>query len=204
MENDYLKLYAAETERLLWSRGGMDATRNLAALILFGTIVVAFGFFEPTSHRVPFFSSLAVFALLLFEARLFRHHAVSQQRVRLLERNFLPPLFDQEVVPEKDWQRQLAAGYAHPVRPAFLEALAHRIYKNYFLIFLALDTGWLSKVYLSPQPANSFSQFVRRLDLGFLSGWVTLGFVLVFWTAFTVAVFRAKRAKKQKDYLNEY
>ena len=204
MENDLLRLYAGEMKRLLWSKASMDMIRNVAVLILFGMILISFGFDEPTSHRVPYFGSLAMFALVLFETRLFRFHAVSDQRVQLLERNFIPTLLDPQNTPEQDWEQQLAASYANPAKPSFLEAIAYRIYKNYFLIFLALDISWLSKVYLSPQPASSFSEFVHRLDLGFFPGWATVGFMTVFWALFVWAVIRIRKLKKEKTYLRGY
>lgn len=204
MENDLLRLYAEEMKRLLWSKAGMDTIRNVAVLILFGMIFISFGFNEPTSHRVPYFGSLAMFALVLFETRLFRFHAVSDQRIQLLERNFIPTIFDPQNSPEKAWEQQLAASYANPVKPSFLESIAYRIYKNYFLIFLALDTSWLSKVYLSPQPASNLSEFVHRLDLGFFSGWATIGFMAVFWCLFVFALIRIKALKTQKIYLRGY
>lgn len=203
MESDLLTLYAAETKQLLWSKRGMDATRNAAVFILFAMIAVSFGLGEATGHRVPYFGSLAVFALVLFEARLFRTSVAGEHRVQLLEQNFLPSLFNQPPL-QTDWRQRLAESYAHPPKPSFLEALAGRIYKNYFLIFLALDTSWLAKVYLSPAPAQSFAEFVHRLDLGFFSGWITVGFMSLFWISFTAALLKIRSAKKHKDYLNGY
>lgn len=199
-----MRLYAEEMKRLLWSKAGMDNIRNLAVLILFGMIFVSFGFNEPTSHRVPYFGSLAMFALVLFETRFFRFHAISDQRIQLLERNFIPAIFDPQKAPGKTWEQEFAASYASPVKPSFFEAIAYRIYKNYFLIFLALDTSWLSKVYLSPQPASSLSEFVHRLDLGFFSGWATVGFMAVFWALFVLALIRIRALRKQKLYLRGY
>ncbi len=200
MDGEWLKLYREEMKHLRWWKSGMDATRNIAVAILFGMIFVAFGFGEVTSHRVPYFGSLAVFALVLFEVRLYRFHAVTETRVRLLERNVIAPALDSTLDAEGGWEQQLAESYAHPPMPGFFKSIAFRIYKNYFILFMALDTSWLSKVYLSPEPPASFPEFVHRLDLGIFAGWATLAFMALFWTLFVVAVLWV-RMKKRTDPL---
>jgi uncharacterized membrane protein len=202
MEKDFLQLYSEETKRLLWSKSAMDMTRNIAVLVLLAMILISFGFREPTSHRVPYFGSLAMFALVLFETRLFRFHAVSEQRIQLLEQNFSHAILDKKYIPDRALQQQLAASYDNPSQPSFTEAIAYRVYKNYFLIFLVLDACWLSKVYLSPQPPVSVSDFVRRLDLGFFSGWATVTFLTLFWLLFILAAIRIRALKKRKFYLH--
>lgn len=203
MEADYLQLYAEESKQLLWSKTGMDMTRNAAVFIVFVMIIVAFGVQGPTAHGTTFFGSLVVFALALFEARLFRSQAASAYRVQVLERNFIPSVFDKQSASESNWEQQLASSYDHPLRPSFADAIAYRIAKNYFLIFLALDTSWLAKVYLYPQPAGSFREYISRLDLGILTGWAAVAFVIVFWVVFVIAVIRVRSQKKQKGYLHE-
>lgn len=182
----------------------MDMTRNISVLILFGMIFISFGFAEPTSHRVPYFGSLAVFALVLFETRLFRFYSVSGQRVRLLETNFIAPMFDHEIRRELNWEEIMSASYTRPYKPPFLPSIAFRIYKNYFILFLALDTSWLSKLYLSPRPATSFSEFVHRLDLGIFPGWATLAFMAVFWILFVFSLIWVTLMKNKKEYLRGY
>jgi uncharacterized membrane protein len=204
MEKDYLLIYTEEMKRLLWCKSAMDMTRNLAVLILFGMILIMFGFIEPTSHRVPYFGSLAVFALVIFETRLFRHFAVNEYRVQLLERNFVAPTLDNDMKPDKNWEKLLAESYDFPMKPNFLESIAFRIYKNYFILFLALDTSWLAKIYLYPQPAASFHEFVHRLDLGFFLGIYTLIFMTVFWLLFVYAMFWVNKKRKEKSYFLSY
>ncbi len=204
MENDILKIYSEEMKRMLWSKSGLDITRNISVAVLFGMIFISFGFTEPTSHRVPYFGSLAVFALVIFETRLFRYFSITEQRVRLIEKNFIAPMFDSQVKYEQNWEQQLSKSYTDPYKPSFLESIAYRIYKNYFIIFLALDTSWLSKLYLYPAPAKGFSEFVHRLDLGFFPGWATIAFMSLFWVLFVVALIFIAGRKKRKEYLNGY
>lgn len=63
--------------------------------IPFNFSTAAFG--EGFADHVPLFGSLDVFALLLFETRLFCRSLITGKRVRLLERNFIAPMFDTQV-----------------------------------------------------------------------------------------------------------
>ena len=197
MEKDFLQLYREETKRLLWSNAAMDRSRNLAILILVAMVLVSFGFAETTSHRVSYFGSLAVFVLIFFEARLFRSYAVTNQRIEWLESKVNAATKNKQDALQAVPPQQLALAFANVRRPSFINGIAHRIYTTYFLIFLVLDTCWLLKVYLSPQPSLTFSEFVHRLDLGFFSGWATVAFMAVFWGLFIFISVRIRAMKKQ-------
>jgi len=204
MEKEDVALYAEEMRKYLWFKSGLDLTRNIAVAVLFGMIFVSFGFPEPTSHRVPYFGSLAVFALVLFETRLFRYFAVCETRIRILERHVVGASLEKAGKADIQWKHTLAETYVHPKMPGFFESIAFRIYKNYFIIFLALDTSWVSKAYLSPQPAESFVEFVHRLDIGIFVGWITMGFMALFWILFVLSVFWIRRRMPHHDYLIGY
>lgn len=86
----------------------------------FSTAVFGEGF----ADHVPLFGSLAVFALLLFETRLFCHSFITEKRVRLLERNFIAPMFDTQVKVEPDWDGVLSGSYIKTPELPFLPSIA--------------------------------------------------------------------------------
>lgn len=182
-------LYREEMRRLLWFRGSMDATRNLSVFIVAGMAYVMFGLPETSSHLVAFIGSLTVFALLIFESRTCQFAENSEVRVREIEANYLAPAIDASAHPEEGWENRLAADLAN-MRPmmSFIEAFAARIYRNYFLIFIALDACWFSKLYLYPHPVASWSEFVHRADLGFVPGWLVLGVVVPVWGSYILLI----------------
>lgn len=204
MENDFLKLYTEEMKRLLQSKSRIDMTRNISVIILLGMILISFASAQPVSYQVPLFGSLVVFVMLLFETRLFCSSFIRERQVRLLERNFIATMFDNEVKTESDWKDILSGSVVKTSKPPFLTSLAFRIYKNYFILFVAIDSSWLAKVYLSPQAPSSFSEYVYRLDLGVFVGWATVAFVVVFWILFVVALIWVGVNLKKKEYLHGY
>jgi uncharacterized membrane protein len=182
------ELYQQELQRGLSFQRAMDATRNLAIGIVAAMALVVFGL-PDASHLVLFLGSLTVFALALVETRTHRFAEVSETRLRAIEQNYFAHMLDPSVLPAAGWRRQLAANLAH-FGPAlgFAEAFAARISRNYFLIFIALDACWFSKLYLYPSPAVTLIEFVHRADLGVLPGWLVLSVVLPVWGTYIVLI----------------
>ena len=177
-------LYAQEVRRVLAWRRGLDATRNLAIGIVAAMALVAFGL-QDSSHLVLFLGSLTVFALAIFESRMYQFAEVSEQRLRDIEREHFGPLLDRSLQPTPGWREALGRGLsAAGPGVSFIEAFAARILRNYFLIFLALDACWFLKLYLYPDPAASLGELVRRADLGVLPGWLVLSVVVPVWGSY--------------------
>lgn len=195
-------IYHEQMRRLLWFRGTIDATRNVGVLVLGVMIAFTFGLSSST-HLILFFGSLAIFALLIFELRAHRFAAIAEECVREIERNAFAPEIDPTVHAEEGWQARLADRLAHPrFTMTITEALASRIYRHYAAIFFALDGSWVAKLYLDPQPAASFSEFVHRADLGFVPWWVVLPFLIPFWGLFIVLIvwLRGKENGREPRY----
>ncbi len=187
-ENVPETLYAEETRRSLGWRGEMDWTRNLSVLIVAGMAFVAFGF-NGSSHLVLFLGSLSIFALLIFESRMHQFAQASEQRLREIEKNYFAPALDVGVAADPSWRERLAKSLVS-TGPAvgFIEAFAARVSKNYFLIFLALDACWFSKLYLDPKPAATWAEFQHRADFGFVPGWLILLVVVPVWGSYVALI----------------
>ena len=197
-----LELYEQELKRGVSFRRGMDTTRNLAIAIVAAMALVVFGL-PDASHLVLFLGSLTVFTLAIVEARSHRFAEVSETRLRTIEQNYFAPLLDPAVVPSAGWRGQLAESLSH-YRPGvgFVEAFAARILRNYFLIFVALDACWFSKLYLYPFPASTLAEFVHRADLGLLPGAVVLSVVVPVWGTYIVLIvwLLGKQSSREPRY----
>jgi uncharacterized membrane protein len=181
-------LYTQELRRVLAWRRSLDATRNLAVGIVAAMALVAFGFQE-SSHLVLFLGSLTVFALAIFESRMYQFAEVSEERLRDIEQKYFGPLLDPSLQPTAGWREALAKSLAAGgTGVSFIEAFAARVLRNYFLIFLALDACWFSKLYLYPNPAPGLSEFVHRADLGFVPGWLVLSVVVPVWGSYIALI----------------
>jgi uncharacterized membrane protein len=183
-----LAIYARDMERALAFRHSLDMTRNVSVGIVAAMALIAFGF-AGASHLVLFLGSLTVFALALIETRTFRYAEISEQRLRVIERSYFAPLLDPAVEPAPRWREELASSMAQ-LRPkvSAVEAFAVRIWRNYLLIFAALDACWFSKLYLYPFPAHALEEFVHRADLGFVPGWLVLSVVVPVWGTYGALV----------------
>lgn len=186
-----------ELERVLAWRRSLDGLRNLAVGMLTAMIIATFAL-PASGHLVIFFGSLALFAVMIFEARAFQHADAAEARLADLERHAVAPALDPTLTPDPELAARLAESLGRVApRMRFLEAIAGRIHDNYAAIFLALDATWVSKIYLDPAPATSFSQFVHRADLGLVPGWFVLSFLIPFWGTFVVlSVWFARRARR--------
>ncbi len=181
-------LYSEETRRSLSWRSAMDWTRNLSVLIVAGMAFVAFGL-NGSSHLVLFLGSLSIFALLIFESRMHQFAQTSEERLREIEKNYFAPALDVGVSAAPDWRQRLARGLASTgPEVGFIEAFAARVSKNYFLIFLALDTCWFSKLYVDPRPATTWAEFQHRADFGFVPGWLILLVVVPVWGSYVALI----------------
>ncbi len=186
MEKKTELLYMKELDQILSFRQYMENTRNLSTAIIGAMALLAFTF-PVSSHLVLFLGSLSIFALLIFESRTYRYYDVSLKRFEQIENNIISGNEADRV--EKENLR------GEPVI-SFMEAFAVRVYKNYFIIFLALDICWFSKLYLYPSQALNWNEFVSRADFGILPGWVILFVVVPVWGTYIFLIIWLKKKYK--------
>lgn len=134
-------LYRGELARMTAYRTRLDTTTNWAIGATVGVLTFALG-----SAQVPHGVFLVPYALnLLFamiEARRFQDFELSRLRVRLIERGLYAPQFGGPA-PE-GWADALASSLAAPRSSlSFVEALAHRLRRNYVWLLIATYVGWL-------------------------------------------------------------
>jgi uncharacterized membrane protein len=167
-------------------RNRLDATTHWAVVTT--AAVVTFGFGGRQSpHFVVLMALLFDFLFLYMEARRYQVYHRWMWRLRLLHHFMVVPALRSEEDPsdeliQKRWDA-LADDLGRTVpRIGLLKALGYRVRRNYGpLITLALMV-WVLKLYIHPEAAHSFGEFVSRARVGIVPGaavLITLGAVLI-------------------------
>ena len=172
--------YRGEIQRSNTWRNRLDTTTNWA--VLSAGAMLSFAFSSPnTPHFVIPVDSILVAVFLIMEARRYRYYEIWSSRVRVMETGYLARMLAPESVPaDKEWASHLASDLLTPhFTISVWEAIGRRLRRNYIWLFALLALSWNLKVYLYPDPAHTFDEFLARAQVGLVSGWVvfTVGFV---------------------------
>jgi uncharacterized membrane protein len=137
--------YRGELSRMISWRDRLDRTTNWAIGALAAMLSISLASAE-AHHSVLLFSMLLIHVLLVIEARRYRFFHVYRARVRLIEREYLAPLF--APLPPGTLSGLAPLGEALRV-PVFslslLQAMSRRLRRNYCWIFLVVLLAWLVK-----------------------------------------------------------
>jgi len=134
-----------------------------------------------TPHFVIPVDSILVAVFLVMEARRYRYYDIWSSRVRVIETGYLAPMLDPAGVPrDQEWSSHLASDLLTPhFTISVWEAIGRRLRRNYIWLFALLALSWNLKVYLYPEPAPNFEQFIMRAQVGLVPGWLVfmVGFI---------------------------
>jgi uncharacterized membrane protein len=171
--------YRGEVQRSNTWRNRLDTTTNWAVLTT--GAMLSFAFSTPNSpHFVIPVDSILVAIFLLMEARRYRYYEIWASRVRVMETGYLAQMLAPEGVRDREWASHLASDLLTPhFTISVWEAIGRRLRRNYIWLFALLALSWNLKVYLYPDPAANFDEFLARAQVGLLPGWVVFltGFV---------------------------
>ena len=137
--------YRGELSRMMSWRDRLDRTTNWAIGALAAMLSISLGT-EQAHHAVLLFAMLLIHVMLVIEARRYRFYHVYRARVRLLEREYLAPLF----APTTPGTRATLDLLGEDLRlPRFTlslaQAMSRRLRRNYCWIFLVVLLAWLVK-----------------------------------------------------------
>jgi uncharacterized membrane protein len=193
--------YRGEMSRMMSWRDRLDRTTNWAIAAVAAMLSISLS--SPESHHgLLLFAMVLVFLLLIIESRRYRFFHVYRSRVRLIERNYYTRLFaPREMVDPSQWMAQLGEDLRLPRFSMTLrQAMARRLRRNYFWLFLILLMAWLLKTttsILQPRPVPreapySISHLLDNAAIGYLPGWMVLIVVLAFygWMSYTMYTYR--------------
>lgn len=163
-------LYRGEVQRSNTWRNRLDTTTNWAVITAGATLSFAFSSAENPHFVIPLNSLLVAFFLFM-EARRYRYYEIWASRVRMIETGYFAQMLAPGSAPDTKWAKNL---YDDLLTPHFTisqrEAVGRRLRRNYLWIFLLLAASWVLKVYLHPQPARDFDDFMARAAVGLVPG----------------------------------
>ncbi len=190
--NTFAHYYRAEMQRAISWRDRLDRTTNWAIAAATGILSVSLN--EPEKHHgLLLFAMAMVFLLLVIESRRYRFFDIYRNRVRLFETGYYSAILD-PVGQSMDgrWLAELGENIRTPrVTLTLLQAMAHRLRRNYCWIFLILLAAWLLKVAGSmalTQVLSSPSNVHLQAQIGWTPGWAVFAAVFAFygWLAYVM------------------
>ncbi len=182
-------LYRGEIQRANTWRTRLDTTTNWAVITVAGALTFVFA--EPTNPHFVFLLVLfLVLTFLTIEARRYRYYVLWAYRVRLMETDFLAPIFTPPYRPSADWAAHLAQTLTQPMFPVDLwQAAGRRFRRNYFWLILLLIISWGLKLSVHPTRTRSLTTVVERAAVGPLPGrWTVFLVAAVYGTLVAIAV----------------
>jgi uncharacterized membrane protein len=175
--------FRAEVTRANVWRQRLDTTTNWAVISTGASVTVAFG--TGGHHSVILLNTLLITIYLWIEARRYRYYELWSSRIRLMETDFFASMLVPPFGPAPDWAESLAEHLLQPHYPiSVLEAIGRRYRRNYIWIFLLLVIAWVVKLWLSPLPSLTLTEFVFRAGIGGLPGELVIAVFLgynAFW-----------------------
>jgi len=179
--NVFAHYYRAEMQRAISWRDRLDQTTNWAIASVAGILSVSLN--QPERHHgLIIFGMAIVFLLLFIESRRYRYFDVYRRRVRVFETGYYAQIMKPGATPiDNSWLDEIAGSLRAPALIiGLLDAMAHRLRRNYCWIFLILLAAWLVKIFNTPLPYNP--------------GWPVLTSVLAFYAWLAFVMIRYRRA----------
>ena len=179
-------LFRAEIQRANVWRQRLDTTTNWAVVATGATLSIAFS--QPEIHHaIIILNTLLVMWFLFIETRRYRYYELWSYRVRLMETDFYAAMLVPPFHPSPEWAESLAENLLSPSFPISIwEAFGRRLRRNYFWIFLILYASWAAKIWLYPQPAMTWGEFIRRSAIGPISGEIMIALGLGLYTSLLI------------------
>lgn len=181
--------YRGEMARMMSWRDRLDRTTNWAITGVGAMLSISLSSAQ-SHHGVLLFAMVLIFLLLFIESRRYRFFHVYRSRVRLIERNYYVRIFAaRDIVDPAHWMSQLGEDLRLPrFTITTTQAMARRLRRNYFWLFLILLLAWLLKTTTrvlqasgSAQMVQSTGEMFKNAAIGYVPGWAVLVLILGFY-----------------------
>lgn len=208
-ETTLVQVYRAEVSRSTTWRTRLDITTNWAITTAAAVLSLAFTS-ETSPHAIVLVGLVLMVVFLVIESRRYRYYDMWARRVRLLESAWLVPLLRREEATD-DFNAALAGELSRPrLHISFIDSLSFRLVRTYWPLIGLMLVGWIVKLDIHPQPAETTSQLIARAEIGAVPGAViwglwaaaTAGFLFLFWHARQASLpsteLRAAKRRRQE------
>jgi uncharacterized membrane protein len=200
--------YRGELARMMSWRDRLDRTTNWAITGVGAMLSISLS--ANAHHGVLLFAMVLVFLLLSIESRRYRFFHVYRSRVRLIERNYYARIFSpREMINPSHWMNQLSEDLRLPrFSITHSQAMARRLRRNYFWLFLILLLAWLLKTTSKMlQPESSMGGFTLRADelffnasIGRAPGWVVATALGLFYSYLIYIMIKHRESAGELAY----
>lgn len=182
-ETTLAHFYRAEVSRSTAWRNRLDTTTNWAITTAAAVLSLSFSS-TSTPHATVLVGLVLVCVFLGIESRRYRYYDLWARRVRLVETAYLVPLLRREEATD-DFNAALASELSRPrLRISLLDSLCFRFVRTYSAIIALMLFGWVVKLDIHPNAADSFAELYQRARIGPAPAFL----VWIGWLA-TVTVF---------------
>ncbi|WP_330632012.1 DUF2270 domain-containing protein [Halocatena halophila] len=192
--------YRGEMSRVTTWRSRLDETINWAVTIISAILVYAFS--TEGRDEIIIAGIIVISVFVGIEARRYQDYDVFRARARMLQQNLFANALDpSQGVEHRDWRRQLSKDYRHPAKKVpFAEALARRLRRVYYPLFILLLGAWLFKL-----TALSNQDWVETAAFGSIPGNLVLFIVAAYYLLLAIITFwPRKRLAKGEFREHEY
>jgi uncharacterized membrane protein len=174
----------------------LDLTIDWAIVVVTAVLALSFQGGDVASYLL-LIGMLGITLFALFDVRRYRAFDASRARVRVLEENLFANSMDPEELPMAEWRSELASDLRKPTfKVGYWEALARRLRKVYYPLYLLLGTAWAFRISLYT-PDQSW---VETASIPGLSGVLVAVSVVVFFVVITVFTFWPRERHARGEY----
>lgn len=177
----------------------LDLTIDWAIVVVTAVLALAFQGGDTAAYLL-LIGLVGVTLFTLFDVRRYRAFDASRARVRVLEENVFANSLDPEEVPLSAWRRELATDLRAPtLKVGYWEALARRLRKVYYPLYLLLGIAWAFRISVYA-PGESW---VQTASVPGLAGELVVGVVAVFFLGVTVFTYWPRERHARGEFHGE-
>lgn len=174
----------------------LDLTIDWAIVVVTALLALAFQGSDVSAY-VLLIGFVAVTLFLLFDVRRYRTYDASRARVRILEENLFASSLQPTEIPVEDWRAELGSDLRVPkLRVGYWEALARRLRRVYFPLYVLLGVAWLFRITIYAAGES----WTETASIPGVPGTAVVALVAVFFVVLTVYTFWPREREARGEF----